>query len=234
MKSDTKAIIHLADNRGHLQGEWMRSIMTFNFGNYRAENREPFGTIQVFNEDTLAAGKSIKMMLEENTEVIILPLVGTLFFKDELGNSNYINPGQLQLFSAAKQMSYEISNPFENGELVNFLQIWLYKNESVFTTKTQLFNFDLSQINLLQPIISPANLQQPAYCYIGKYQGRKKGEYILKNKENGIYAFVIEGVFEVQDRLLHTKDGLAIWGAEEIDFEALSNEAILLVFEIPL
>jgi redox-sensitive bicupin YhaK (pirin superfamily) len=234
MKADTKAIIHLADNRGHLEGEWVRSIMTFNFGNYRAENREPFGTIQVFNEDTLAAGKSIKMRVEENIEVIILPLVGTLFFKGGLGNSNYINPGQLQLFSAAKQMSYDISNPFENGELVNFLQIWLYKNESVFTSKTQQINFDLSQINLLQPIISPANLQQPAYCYIGKYLGRKKGEYVLKNKKNGIYAFVIEGVFEVQDRLLHTKDGLAIWDAEGIDFEALSNGAILLVLEIPL
>jgi quercetin 2,3-dioxygenase len=234
MKAGIKTIIHLADNRGHLEGEWMRSIMTFNFGNYRAENRAPFGNIQVFNEDTLAAGKSIKMRVEENIEVIILPLVGTLFFKDGLGNSNYINPGQLQLFSAAKQMSYEISNPFENGELVNFLQIWLYKNKSVFTVKTQLFNFDLLQINQLQSIISPANLQQSAYCYIGKYQGRKKGEYILKNKKNGIYAFVIEGVFEVQDRLLHTKDGLAMWDAEEIDFEALSNGAILLLLEIPL
>ena len=56
----------------------------------------------------------------------------------------------------------------------------------------------------------------------------------IKNKKNGIYAFVIEGVFEVQDRLLHTKDGLAMWDAEEIDFEALSNGAILLLLEIPL
>ena len=56
----------------------------------------------------------------------------------------------------------------------------------------------------------------------------------MQNKNNGIYAFIIEGVFEVQDRLLHTKDALDLWNTDEIDFEALSNGAILLLFEVPL
>jgi redox-sensitive bicupin YhaK (pirin superfamily) len=43
---------------------------------------------------------------------------------------------------------------------------------------------------------------------------------------------VIEGAFEVQDRLLHAKDGLAVWDTNEIDFEALSNDAILLLWEV--
>ncbi len=66
---------------------------------------------------------------------------------------------------------------------------------------------------------------------MGKYDGRKKGDYVLKNKNNGVFAFVIEGVFEVHDRLLHAKDALAIWDADEIDFEALSNGAILLCWK---
>ncbi|MBP6024431.1 hypothetical protein [Ferruginibacter sp.] len=38
----------------------------------------------------------------------------------------------------------------------------------------------------------------------------------------------------LKDRLLHAKDGLAIWNTGEIDFEALSNNAILLLLEIPV
>jgi redox-sensitive bicupin YhaK (pirin superfamily) len=231
---NTEAIIHLGDNRGHLEGEWMRSRMSFNFGNYKAEHREPFGSLQVFNEDTLAAGKSLHMLVEENTEVIIIPLVGTISFKDDKENETYIHPGQGRLFSAATQSSYTISNPFEKEELVNFLQIWLYKNNAPFIPKQQSFDFDLSETNQLQWLIGPAHLHQTSYCYLGKFDGRKKGNYLLPQSNRGIYAFVIEGVFEVQDRLLHTKDGLVIWNADEIDFEALSNGAILLLLDLPL
>lgn len=234
MSTAPKAIIYLGDNRGHVENEWMRSLITFNFGSYKAVNREPFGSLQVFNEDTLAAGQRIKMVLEQNTAVIIIPLVGTILFTDERGNETYIDPGQVQLFAAAPQNSYAVTNPYENDELVNFLQIWLYKEMPDFTVKKEVLQFDPLQVNGLQSILSPAELDQNAYAYIGKYNGRSKDIYSLKNKNYGIYCFVIEGAFEIQDRLLHAKDGLAIWNTDEIDFEALSNGAILLLLELPL
>jgi len=233
MEVATKAVVHLSQQRGRLENEYMRSLMNFNFGRYQSQEKEPFGTLQVFNEDTLAAGKSMSMVVEENTEVIIIPIAGTLSFKNDLGKDLFIKQGQLQLFSAATQMSYEITNPLKNDALVNFLQIWLYKNEYPFTPHTHQFDFDLSLTNHLHKVLYPSNLHQRAYCFIGKYDGRKKDDYVLKNKNNGVFAFVIEGIFEVQDRLLHAKDALAIWDADEIDFEALANGAILLLLEVP-
>lgn len=231
---ELQAKIFLAEERGLSLLDWFRSYHTFSFGNYQNENKNPFGTIQVCNEDTLAAGRSMKMMVEENTEVIILPLVGTLQFKSNFDDVVYINPGQVQLFSAAAGMGYELTNPFEGEELVNFLQLWLYKNEGVFTSLSQQFNFDLSENNQLISVLDTSQLHQHSFCFIGKYDGRKKDEYKLRDKKNGIYVFVIDGAFEVQDRLLHAKDGLAIWNTGEIDFEALSNNAILLLLEVPL
>lgn len=231
---ELQAKIFLAEDRGLSQLDWFRSYSTFNFGNYQNENKKPFGTLQVCNENTLAAGRGMKMTVEENTEVIILPLVGTLLFKNNLGDEAHVSPGQVQLFSATAGMDYELMNPFKKEELVNFLQLWLYKNDGVFKPFSQQFNFDLDKTNRLISIIDPAQLHQPSFCFIGKYDGRKKDEYTLQNKKNGIYVFVIEGAFEVQDRLLHAKDSLAIWNTGEIDFEALSNNAILLLLEIPL
>jgi hypothetical protein len=39
---------------------------------------------------------------------------------------------------------------------------------------------------------------------------------------------------EVQYRLLQAGDGLALWNLAEIEMEALSKEAIILVMEVPL
>lgn len=234
MSTATKAIIHLSQYRRQVQNEWMRSIMSFNFGNYQAENREAFGTLQVFNEDTLAAGKSLQMLTGENTDVILVPLSGTLLLTNSAGDQTYINPGQALLFSVAKQSCYTLSNPFEKDELVSFLQIWIQAKQETFTQQLLQSNFNLSLVNLLQPIITAVELHKDAYCYIGKYNGREKGNYTLQNKANGIYAFVLQGAFEIEDRLLHAKDGLALWSTDTIDFEALSNEAILVLLEVPL
>jgi len=44
----------------------------------------------------------------------------------------------------------------------------------------------------------------------------------------------LEGAFEVEGRLLHARDGLALWETEKVELEALSNDAIILVMEISL
>jgi len=38
----------------------------------------------------------------------------------------------------------------------------------------------------------------------------------------------------VEGRLLHARDGLTLWETEEAEMEALSNDAIVLLIELPL
>lgn len=45
---------------------------------------------------------------------------------------------------------------------------------------------------------------------------------------------MLEGAFEVQGTLLHARDGLALWETDEVEMEALSNDAIILLVELPL
>ena len=39
---------------------------------------------------------------------------------------------------------------------------------------------------------------------------------------------------KLKDGLLHERDGLALWDANRIDMEALSNDAIILSIELPI
>lgn len=224
-----EATIFLADQRGCSQTDWFRSFHGFNFGAYHSEHRQPFGRLRVFNDDTLAAQKSLKMQVDENTEVILLPLLGAIEYHNSLGETGFVEAGQVQIFSAAQGMEYEITNPYTD-ELVNFLQIWLTGNEQEFTASLIQKSFDFQQKNQLLPL-----LYTQTRAYIGQFGGREEGIYEVQHPDtHGIFVFVIKGAFEVQNRLLHPRDGLALQGVDTVDFEALSNDAILFLLEVPL
>lgn len=229
MIANTEVTIFLADQRGCSQSDWFRSYHGFNFGQYQAENREPFGCLRVFNDDTLAGEKNLKMQVDENTDVILLPLVGAIEYKNSLGETGFLEAGQVQIFSAAQGMEYEITNPYQD-ELVNFLQIWISGQKEQFTAKITQNTFDFQDKNQLLPLYSTQ-----ANGFIGKFGGREEGIYTVNNPErHGVFVFVIEGAFEVQNRLLHPRDGLSLTHVTEIEFEALSNDGILLILEVLL
>ncbi|MDQ6480307.1 pirin family protein [Dyadobacter sp. LHD-138] len=234
MITQTEGQIYLAGQRGLSQLSMFRSFHTFNFGLYQDENRAPFGNLQVFNDDTLAGGKSLGMQVGHNTEVILLPVVGALEYRNSLGKTGILEAGQFQVFAAAKGMEYEITNPYEE-DLVNFIQIWLKNDEPVFEASMQEKSIDLETRNQLLPLFSPyvedVTIQQQAYAFIGKFEGRQEAVYPLKNPDNGIFVFIIEGAFEVQNRLMEARDGLSLRNLEELEFEALSNDAIILIME---
>jgi redox-sensitive bicupin YhaK (pirin superfamily) len=230
MVQQNKGKIFLADERGHNEVEWFRSYNTFNFGQYQRDHKTPFGALYVLNDDTLAGGKSISMTIGADTEIVLIPVVGAITYKDSLGNSRIIEAGECLVFAAPKDTVIHIGNPYDN-ELVNFLQLWFYRNCEVLRSP-QLIPFDIvNNRNRLVPV--PVN-NTPFRYGIGKYAGRAESVYRLSEPGNGLFAFVIQGAFEVQYRLLHPRDGLALWEAEAVEWEALSNEAILLVVEIPL
>ncbi|MNL57654.1 hypothetical protein D3C87_1812330 [compost metagenome] len=94
----------------------------------------------------------------------------------------------------------------------------------------QHYKFDLSSHNKLHSLFEIEN----TFGFIGIYDGRKEGTFTLKNTNNGIFVFVINGAFEIEDRLLEAKDGLAIKKTRTIEWESLSQNAMLLVIEVPL
>ncbi|MER0439068.1 pirin family protein [Emticicia sp. W12TSBA100-4] len=227
--TQNEAKIFLSAQRGKTELSWFRSFHSFNFGSFQDPNKEHIGKLRVLNDNTLAAGCGMKMQVEKPTEVLILPLVGGIEFKNSVGYHDFLEAGKLQIFSAEAEKEYEVLNPYES-ELINYLEIWI-EQENAIVASTTSATIDLEKQNELLLIFS--SVQQNAFGYFGKYDSREEGIYQIKNACNCLYVFVIEGAFEVDNKLMEARDGLAIWNAEEIEFEALSNDAMLLIFEIP-
>ena len=231
MIQQSKGKMFLADERGCSEMDWFRSYNTFHFGAYAREHKTPFGSLYVLNDDTLAGGQYISMVIEEDTTVLLLPVVGAITITDSTGHSDYIEAGQCRLHTARKTTTITIGNPF-NQELVNFLQLWIKQPAASADTFQQKVSFDIDgQKNQLVELSSALTENQ---VFIGKFDGRAEIEYHLQHPGHGVFVFVIEGAFEVQYRLLHARDGLGLWDTDTIELEALSNDAIILLIELPL
>lgn len=234
MDTRTQVQIYLADKRGCSQTDVLCSYHSFNFGAYQDESRTPFGALHLLNDDRLHAGARLTLPVEQNTDVLLIPLVGGLEFSTDAA-ANFVEPGQAQTLSLAAGMTYTVSNPYET-EAIQFLQIWLTNSSPDFVTAVHQTDFNLRGRNTLLEV---ARTTSGGQVYIGQYEGRAEGTYALpqpagKTSAKGVFVFILQGVFEVQNRLLHERDGLALLydGGSVLEFEALSNEALLLLIDL--
>lgn len=221
------ARIFLSDNRRLQQSDVHRSFSTFNFGAHENTRKFKFSTLYVLNDEELAGAGSIKSEIKEDTYMLLLPVTGDLDFTGPANEQIRVNVGELKIISLPKKSSVLFSNPF-NEDIINYLQICIKAHKNL--DLSGLYNFDLDKNdNRLIPLCSPITTFSIS---IGRFSGRSEGIYKLRNIHSNLFIFVIAGAFEVEGRLLHIRDGLALSSVEEVDFEALSEGAILLVIEL--
>ena len=233
MISKTKATIYLSNQRGCTQEDWFRSFHVFNYGKYFNENRTPFGSLNTLNENTLKGGRTISRLAKEDYTVLILPIVGALKYTTSGYKEGIVDAGEVIILSIIKDSIIEMMNPYED-ELINFLEVW-YTYPAGDRTEPLKIELSLEQNkNSMIPLAAMEGGQQRITPYIGKFKGREEGIYSPKNSANGVFVFIVEGAFEVANRLLHARDGLALWNVEQVEFEALSNDAIIFLVEVAL
>ncbi|GAB3802806.1 pirin-like bicupin family protein [Spirosoma humi] len=241
MTTPIQTQLYRADQRGCSETAGARSLHTLNFGSYFDAHRKPFTSLMALNDNLLVAGCSLNRQVDQQTDLIIIPIVGGLEFDSSVGHG-FVQTGQAHVFSLDTNMELTIHNPYET-ENINFIEIWFTKPSANFVPACHSSEFDLATKNILLPLYdlnteAQDTIRQPFTGFIGKYDGRRHGVYRAKTVDGqlplpGIFVFVLSGVFEVQDRLLQTGDGLALTNTDGqlIEFEALSHEALLLLFE---
>ncbi len=234
MTQELKAKIFLADQRGINETDKFRSRPTFNFGNYFNEHKQAFENIYVLNDDTLAGGCKLTMLVTEYSYVILIPVAGAINCKHNEENENLIVAGQSYIIRAEKGTVIEIGNPF-NEEHVNFLQIWIRSGrEDVTSSKLHTYEDVTKNVNnfVRATGVNDSQHKLPFSISIGKFSGRGETVYLPQNKRANLLVFVIEGAFEIEGRLLHARDTLTLWNAAQAETEALSNDAIMMIIEL--
>lgn len=235
-----KSIHHKAASRGHANHGWLDSYHTFSFAGYHDPERVHFGALRVLNDDTVAGGMGFGTHPHENMEIISIPTSGDLEHFDNMGNKQVIRQGDVQVMSAGTGIQHGEKN--KNGDMpVKFFQIWVFPNKKNVTPRYDQKSFaDADKHNKLLTVVSPigtndggVQIYQDAWFSLGQLDSGFATSYELKKKENGVYAFVIEGDVTINGEKLNRRDGLAITEAAVLDIKADSN-AELLLMEIPV
>ncbi len=226
MIAQSQAHIYLADTRKHRQTKGFHCWATLNMDNYQEISRKELGSFFLFNYQILAANHQTTMLTQADCLYYILPLYGGVYLKDELEDNKLILSQKIEQIVCKKESKFEISNPFE--ENISYLTIGLKLRTNKL--KRQLLSFDFQKKNKLISIFE----NEIANAFIGHFDGRKDDAYQLKNEENVIFVYIIQGAFEFENRLLETGDSLSMKNIDTVEWEALSENAMLLLIEIPI
>jgi redox-sensitive bicupin YhaK (pirin superfamily) len=236
----SNTVLHKADTRGVADHGWLNSHHTFSFAGYHNPQRVHFGVLRVLNDDVVAPGMGFGAHPHDNMEIISIPLEGDLEHKDSMGNVAVIRRGDIQVMSAGTGVRHSEYNKNPDKE-VRFLQIWVFPNKrDVQPRYGQITLQPDATRNTLQQILSPDAdddgvwIQQDAWFHLGKFDNGFSIEYKLKKPGNGVYAFVLDGDIAINGQLLNMRDGYGLWDIDKISIEAKSQDAELLLMEVPM
>lgn len=222
-----QATIHLAEKRRQCLGKNIQTYHTFNEADFFREDRKPFECLKSFNDHLLQGAGEAAFALNSQDLVMLLPVVGGLEFR-LIGNENsFLEVGKALWISSRSQKTLTIKNPYDQED-INFLMI-VFHVRGKEKEMTEEWSFDLdANKNDLSAFCLP-DPSEKVTAYIGAFEGRKEGT-ISSSPGGSVYAFVIQGAFEVEDRLLQPRDGLVLKCCHNITFESLSQNAIIVFF----
>ena len=159
---------------------------------------------------------------QEQSTTLILCLYGKITL-DSLQKT--ITPNEVVTLQSVEKNSIEIRNDLDTEKAD--LLIFEYKSEP----SENLFSVEelsIENSNTLFPISKKID----APNFIGLYDGRMEEVYTLQHPQKNIFGMVINGAFEFQNRLMENRDSIILSEIETLEFEALSENALLVFFEI--
>ncbi len=239
MKNMEKTILHKANTRGHADHGWLNARHSFSFASYYDPTRVHFGALRVLNDDTVAAGQGFGRHPHDNMEIITIPLEGAIEHQDSMGHKEVIYSGDVQVMSAGTGVTHSEYNANKDKAL-KLLQIWVIPKVSNVTPRYGQASFKKEdRINTLQQVVSPGPtdeglwIHQDAWFHLGSLEKGFQTEYTIKQKGNGVYAFVIDGNVTINGTSLNKRDALGISDTDRLSITSDSDSELLLI-EVPM
>jgi quercetin 2,3-dioxygenase len=233
-------VLHKAEDRGHAHHGWLNAYHSFSFANWYDPSKVHFGMLRVLNDDTIAGGMGFGMHPHDNMEIITIMRKGALQHQDSMGHKEVIEAGEVQVMSAGSGITHSEVNAKKDEEAQLF-QIWVFPDKKNVEPRYDKLKLDEEKMkNRLVQLISPNKedegswIYQDAWFHIGKFDKDKTIEYTLKNKDNGVYVFIIEGGVTLNNTVLNKRDALGLWETDKLNITTDADGTEILIMEVPM
>lgn len=221
--------VHGKIQNGTFHGRWH-----FSFDQYYDPEYTHFGTLRVFNDDTLSPGAVWPLHPHRDNEVVTYCAAGEFRHEDERGKGGILRKGWVQHTTVGKGMWHsEINN--RQDEPMRFIQMWFLPSKHGLEPSVEQKRVEKEErTNRFLPLVSnkhPGALKivSDAAVYSCFLQKGKKVTHTLDEK-HGAYLYVLEGgTVEVNEKPIPELGAAKIVDEKEIRVEAQNDAELLLV-----
>lgn len=218
---------------GTFEGRWH-----FSFGEYYDHRYMHFGTLRVFNDDTLSPGAVWPLHPHRDIEVVTYCAAGEFRHADQRGEGGVLKKGWVQHTTVGKGMLHsEINN--RPDEPMRFIQMWFVPRAHGLTPSVEQKEVEKDErTNRLLPLVSNEDqgslrIASDARVYSCFLQKGKTVAYRFNGGYGG-YLYVLEGGgVSVNDEALRPLDAAMIQEETEVRIKAQDDAELLLVV-VPL
>ena len=183
---------HGTIENGTFRGRWH-----FSFDQYFDPEYERFGTLRVFNDDTLSPGATWPLHPHRDNEVVTYCAAGEFRHADEHGKGGILKKGWVQHTTVGRGMYHAEINNLPDASM-RFLQMWFVpavrgsepKVEEKAVEQAERANRFLPLVSNVHPGALPILSDAQVFsCFL------KKGESLSHALESGrgAYLYVLEG-----------------------------------------
>jgi quercetin 2,3-dioxygenase len=214
---------------GTFQGRWH-----FSFDEYDDPDNRHFGTLRVFNDDTLSPGAVWPLHPHREIEVVTYCADGEFRHADEHGKGGVLKKGWVQHTTVGRGMFHsEINNRSDTP--MRFIQMWFFpERQGLEPSVEQKAVERKDRANRFFPLVSRAHsgalpIRSDARVFSSFLDGKKEVDWSIETGR-GVYLYVIEGgPVQVSGHLVPGLGAGKITGESKIEVSAQKGAELLLL-----
>lgn len=217
----------------YVEGGWFSAYWHFSFDDYEDPENTLFGTLRVFNVDTLIPGAVWPMHYHRDIEVITYCVDGEIEHADSLGNDGVLYPGDVQHTTVGSGVEHSEINHSERNTMT-FIQVWILPWKRGLTPHLEQRHIPMSErFHRLLPLVSNRHpgalpIEQDAAAYSAALTAGDRIQHRLAPGE-GAYFYLISGAVRLNGQGLEAGDAAKVTDESSLTVEAAQESELFLV-----
>jgi redox-sensitive bicupin YhaK (pirin superfamily) len=219
---------------GHADHGWLDARHHFSFASYHDPARMGWGSIRVWNDDTIAAQSGFPPHAHSDMEIVTFVRSGAITHQDSLGNKGRTAAGDVQVMSAGTGITHAEFNV--EDEATTLFQIWIIPDRRGEAPGWGQREFPKANREGGFEVLASGTPEQDDALSIrtdakiaAATLGAGQQAVWTTSAERHQYLVAPKGRIRVNGVEAQPRDGVAITGEGQIVVEALDDAEVVLV-----
>ena len=214
---------------------WLDAHHHFSFAEYHDPSRVNWGSLRVWNDDTIAPQTGFPTHPHSDMEIITYVRKGAITHRDSMGNTGRTEAGDVQVMSAGSGVQHSEYN-LEDEETTLF-QIWIIPDERGGEPSWGARKFPKDdRAGSFVPLASGVandedalSIRTDARVLGATVRAGESVTYTPRDVSRHLYLVPATGKVKVEDVEANARDGIAITQQESVTITALEDSELVLV-----